>query len=128
MEILIVIDSSFLLHSFNLGINFTSCLEELAIPYKLIVPRSVIEELETLASKRKKFASLAIEVMKRYATVVESECEGNVDDCVLKTALDYSAKVVATTDLELKKKAWQQGLSVLYIRGKSRYELADPSR
>ncbi|MFW9994008.1 MAG: PIN domain-containing protein [Candidatus Odinarchaeota archaeon] len=123
----IIIDSSFLLHTFSLGLNFTACLDAMAISYELFIPRSVITELENLTMKRKKYARLALQVAKKHSMIVESHCTAiSVDECVLKTANELKAGAIATTDHELKKKAWQQGLSVLYIRGKSRYELTGP--
>lgn len=115
-----------MLHTFNFGMNFTSCLDELSISYELLVPKAVVNELQKLKKKGYRNANLALKIIERFTRTINTNCDTiSVDDCVIATAKEQQCSIIATTDLELKKKARNEGFNVLYIRNKSRYELMD---
>ena len=106
--------------------NFTDCLERLAVPHELLVPAAVVSELLKLQKKGQKHSKVALKIIEKFVHIVNIPCNDlSVDDCILSTAEELKCSVIATTDSELKMRAIKKGFRVMYIRGKSRYEISD---
>ena len=122
----VVLDTNALLLPYQLGINIEKELTRLLGICRIIVPTSVIKEAEKLASSDGSVAmaaKLGLNIVrKRDFQIVETIYNG--DDGVMDVAVKTNAAIV-TNDKELKKKAREMGLPVIYVRGESRLEIEE---
>lgn len=106
----------------------THIIEALESSYSIIIPRSVLRELEKLEKTAprptvSRAARRTIDFLSSrridYA-VVESRVPDNVDDDIVALALDLKAKgarvVVATSDRGLRRRLRSHGVPTLYYR------------
>ncbi|KAA0005338.1 MAG: hypothetical protein FE045_05270 [Thermoplasmata archaeon] len=122
----VVLDTNALLLPYQLGMNIEKELTRLLGICRIIVPTSVIKEAEKLASSNGSVAmaaKLGLNIVrKRDYQIVETLYDG--DDGVMDVAVKTNAAIV-TNDKELKKKAKEMGLPVIYVRGESRLEIEE---
>ena len=122
----VVLDTNALLLPYQLGMNIEKELTRLLGICRIIVPTSVIKEAEKLASSNGSVAmaaKLGLNIVrKRDYQIVETLYDG--DDGVMDVAVKTNAAIV-TNDKELKKKARDMGLPVIYVRGESRLEIEE---
>ena len=96
-------------------------LEKILPSYKLLVPSAVLEELSRIKNRSKGKTRIAATVAIKIATsspfnVLEMEQKSGetVDDSLLR--LSGKSRVLCTNDRELRRKAREQNINVVYLR------------
>ncbi|KAA0000775.1 MAG: hypothetical protein FE047_00790 [Thermoplasmata archaeon] len=122
----VVLDTNALMMPYQFGINLEKELTRLLGMCRIIVPVTVVEEMERLAEKGGKVgraAQLGLSIIKKRGfRLMETENRG--DDGVIETALKMEAAIV-TNDKELKKKAKELQLPIIYLREGEKLELEE---
>ena len=115
---MVILDTNGLMVPAEFGVDIFSELAALDFD-EWIVPSGVVRELESIASrgrgKGKGAARVALSLLDRCRIVVT---EGNVDDSILKLAIESKAAVF-TNDSELRKRLRDRGVKVVYLRQRS---------
>ena len=116
----VVIDTNFFMVPFQFNVDVISELEKSLPSYKLTTPSFVINELKGLKrnnkGKTRLNANLALKLANsskieiKDISLLENE---TVDDALLRVS-----EVLATNDIELKKRAKDKGITVAYLRQK----------
>ena len=116
----VVIDTNFFMVPFQFNVDVISELEKLLPSYNLTTPSFVINELKGLKNnnkgKTRMNANLALKLANsskveiKDISLLENE---TVDDALLRVS-----EVLATNDIELKKRAKDKGITVAYLRQK----------
>lgn len=116
----VVIDTNFFMVPFQFNVDVIDELEKLLPSYKLTTPQFVINELKGLKHNKNNTirlnASLALKLANSSNIEIKdiSLNEGEtVDDALLRVS-----EVLATNDIDLKKRAKNKGISVVYLRQK----------
>lgn len=116
----VVIDTNFFMVPFQFNVDVIDELEKLLPSYKLTTPQFVINELKGLKHNKNNTirlnSSLALKLAKSSNIEIKdiSLNEGEtVDDALLRVS-----EVLATNDIDLKKRAKNKGISVVYLRQK----------
>lgn len=116
----VVIDTNFFMVPFQFNVDVIDELEKLLPSYKLTTSQFVINELKGLKHNKNNTirlnASLALKLAKSSNIEIKdiSLNEGEtVDDALLRVS-----EVLATNDIDLKKRAKNKGISVVYLRQK----------
>jgi len=118
----VLLDSNFLFLPISRGINIVDEVENLLnSKVEFLVLKPVIDELEKIASKKrglklKKQAQFALKLSEKFSKLNFNNCS-NVDDCLVKAAVKLKC-LVATGDMELRKKLRKVGVPVIYPRKK----------
>ena len=117
----VVIDTNFFMVPFQFNVDVISELEKLLPSYKLTTPSFVINELKGLKrnnkGKTRLNANLALKLANsskveiKDISLLENE---TVDDALLRVS-----EVLATNDIELKKRAKAKGITIVYLRQKN---------
>ena len=122
----VVLDTNALMMPYQFGINIERELLKLLGMCRIIIPMTVVEEITRLSKEKGEIgraAMLGLSIMqKRGFRLMESDQDG--DDGVLEAALKVEAAIV-TNDKELKKKAKELQLSIIYLRGENRLEIEE---
>ncbi|MGA3406024.1 MAG: PIN domain-containing protein [Candidatus Bathyarchaeia archaeon] len=127
MPVKVILDSNFLMVPFQFHVDIFEELEYL-LQKKIdfIVPSSVKLELTGISSRGGEGAaeaSLALQLASRCRVVdVTLQPHETVDDAIVKAAQKLGA-VVATNDIELKKRLRDINVPVVYLREKSKLEV-----
>lgn len=127
MPIKVVLDSNFLMIPFQFNLDVFQEIEYLLQKkVDFIVPSAVKNELTGISARGGEGAaeaSLALQLASR-CRVVEVTLDENetVDDAIVKSSQKLGA-VVATTDIELKKRLRAINIPVVYLRDKSKLEV-----
>ncbi|HUO42978.1 MAG TPA: PIN domain-containing protein [Methylomirabilota bacterium] len=127
MPVKVILDSNFLMAPFQFHVDVFEELEYL-LQKKIdfIVPSAVKLELTTISSRGGEGAaeaSLALQLASRCRVVdVNLQPNETVDDAILKAAQKLTA-VVATNDIELRKRLRDINVPVVYLRDKSKLEV-----
>lgn len=122
----VILDTNALMMPYQFGINIEKELTRLLGICRIIVPRAVVEEIQKLSEQDGEIAraaTLGLSIIKKRGFRL-MECESRGDDGVLETAIKLDAAIV-TNDRELKKKAKDLQLSIIYLRGENRLELEE---
>lgn len=127
MPVKVILDSNFLMAPFQFHIDIFEELEYLLQKkVDFIVPSSVKLELTSISSRGGEGAaeaSLALQLASRCRVVdVTLQPQETVDDAIVKAAQKLGA-VVATNDIELKKRLRDINVPVVYLREKSKLEV-----
>ena len=116
----VVIDTNFFMVPFQFNVDIITELEKLLPSYNLTTPSFVINELKGL--KRNKNAKIRLNANLALKLANSSKVEikdisllenETVDDALLRVS-----EVLATNDIELKKRARKKGITVAYLRQK----------
>ncbi len=122
----VVLDTNALMLPYQFGINIEKELSRLLGVCRIIVPRTVVEEMEKLAEQGGEVgraAKLGLSIIKKRGfRLMETESKG--DDGVLETALKMDAAIV-TNDKELKRRAKELKLPIIYLRGENKLEMEE---
>ncbi|HEC88198.1 MAG TPA: hypothetical protein ENI52_02660 [Thermoplasmata archaeon] len=122
----VVLDTNALMMPYQYGINIEKELTRLLGICRIIVPRTVVEEIEKLSEEEGKIgraAKLGLSIIKKRGfRLMETENMG--DDGVLETAIKMDAAIL-TNDKELKNKARELNLPIIYLRGGTRLEMEE---
>ncbi len=127
MPVKVVLDSNFLMIPFQFNLDVFQEIEYLLQKkVDFIVPSAVKSELTGISARGGEGAaeaSLALQLASR-CRVVEVTLDENetVDDAIVKSSQKLGA-VVATTDIELKKRLRAINVPVVYLRDKSKLEV-----
>ena len=116
----VVLDANALMMPFQFSINIDLELERLLGAFEMVVPSSVIVELERLATRQN--ASEAKGALRLAAKYRTHAIEGTRDDAVLAAAVELGA-VLLTNDAGLRRRARAAGLRTICLRGRSHLEL-----
>ncbi len=121
-EYIFVCDTSFLLAIVERRL-FDQLIEKY-LPFKLLVPESVMGELDRLSrsgGRRMKVSILKkiMEAEQEFFEVVRSR-SNKADEDVILIALDIGG-IVATADREVRRRALEKGLKTLFIRDSELY-------
>lgn len=127
MPVKVILDSNFLMVPFQFNIDIFQEIEYLLQKkVDFIVPSSVKLELTGISSRGGEGASeasLALQLASRCRVVeVSLQPQETVDDAIIKAAQKLGA-VVATNDIELKKKLGEIHVAVIFMRDKSKLEI-----
>lgn len=105
----VILDTNALLWQFRTNVDIEKELNRLLGGYKIIIPSSVLLELESLKDR---YVGAARKLAKRYR-VVATELKG--DESIINLALEHQALVV-TNDKELRKRLRGRGVTVIFMR------------
>ena len=116
----VVIDTNFFMVPFQFNVDVITELEKLLPSYKLTTPSFVINELKGLKNNNKGKIRLNANLALKLANSSKVEIKDisllkneTVDDALLRVS-----EVLATNDIELKKRAKDKGITVAYLRQK----------
>ena len=116
----VVIDTNFFMVPFQFNVDIITELENLLPSYKLTTPSFVINELKGLKKNNKGKIRLNANLALKLANSSKVEIKDislleneTVDDALLRVS-----EVLATNDMELKKRAKAKGITVVYLRQK----------
>ena len=116
----VVIDTNFFMVPFQFNVDIITELENLLPSYKLTTPSFVINELKGLKNNSKGKIRLNANLALKLANSSKVEIKDislleneTVDDALLRVS-----EVLATNDIELKKRAKDKGITVAYLRQK----------
>ena len=117
----VVIDTNFFMVPFQFNVDIITELEKLLPSYKLTTPSFVINELKGLKRNNKGKIRLNANLALKLANSSKVEIKDislleneTVDDALLRVS-----EVLATNDIELKKRAKAKGITVVYLRQKN---------
>ena len=128
MPVRVLLDSNFLMIPMALHIDvFEEVQNLLGKKVEFILIKPVYEELRRLSrregSKVGRQAAYALELAKRCKMKnVELKASESIDDAIAGVAKDTGI-MVATTDLELKKRLRNINVPVIYVRERSRLKV-----
>ena len=116
----VVIDTNFFMVPFQFNVDVITELENSLPSYKLTTPSFVINELKGLKNNNKGKIRLNANLALKLANSSKVEIKDislleneTVDDALLRVS-----EVLATNDIELKKRAKDRGITVAYLRQK----------
>lgn len=116
----VVIDTNFFMVPFQFNVDIIDELEKALPSYKLTTPIFIINELKGLKRNNKGKIRLNADLALKLANssnieIKDISLENNetVDDALLRVS-----EVLATNDIELKKRARKKGITVAYLRQK----------
>jgi hypothetical protein len=116
----ILLDTNFLIDLGRFGVSIDEIDRLINERHELAVLRSVVNELKTIAGgqqQESKFAKLALMLIDlRAVKIIESE--NRADDAVIELATKDKDVIVATNDVELKKKLKDLGVRTICLRSK----------
>lgn len=122
----VVLDTNALMMPYQFGINIEKEINRLLGICRIIVPHTVIEEMERLAERggeTGRAAQLGLSIIRKKGfRLMETENKG--DDGILETAIKIEGAVV-TNDKGLKERAKELQLPVIYMRGGSKLEIEE---
>jgi len=117
----VVIDTNFFMVPFQFNVDVITELEKLLPSYKLTTPSFVINELKGLKKNNKGKIRLNANLALKLANSSKVEIKDislleneTVDDALLRVS-----EVLATNDIELKKRAKAKGITIVYLRQKN---------
>lgn len=116
----VIYDTNFLMSVIKFRLDLFNELQlVLNEPYDNIILSSVIDELKYFAkgtSKASKEAKLSLRLIDSENFHVVKSPKGNVDDAIVTVA--GKGSVVATNDMELRKRLKSKGVKTIYLRAK----------
>jgi len=114
----VIIDTNGLMIPGQFGVDIFSELERLGFD-SFLVARASVKELENIYThgrgRHKRAAKIALELLDR-CTIIEKE--GKADDIIAEMAVEEKAAVL-TNDAELKKRLFNRGVTIVYLRDKT---------
>ena len=116
----VVIDTNFFMVPFQFNVDIITELENTLPSYKLTTPSFVINELKGLKKNNKGKTRLNANLALKLANSSKVEIKDislleneTVDDALLRVS-----EVLATNDIELKNRAKNKGITIVYLRQK----------
>ncbi len=116
----VVIDTNFFMVPFQFNVDIITELEKILPSYKLTTPSFVINELKGLKKNSKGKVRLNANLALKLANSSKVEIKDislleneTVDDALLRVS-----EVLATNDIELKNRAKDKGITIVYLRQK----------
>ncbi len=106
---------------FEFSIDLEKELTRLLGSFQLVVPTSIIKELEFLSKNakgsKKTKAKASLKLIKKFNTINSNEKRG--DDSILYVAKKTNG-IVVTNDKELKNRLKEIAISVIFLRAKKK--------
>lgn len=122
MKKIVIIDTNGLMIPGQFGLDIFSELGRLGFD-SFIVANACVKELEKIIAsgrgKDKMAAKIAISLLDRCAIIEES---GFADDAIVEMAVGMKASVL-TNDAELKKRLCSKGVTIVYLRDRTRLSI-----
>lgn len=116
----VLLDTNFLIDLGRFGVSIDEIDRLINERHELVVLRSVMNELKSIAGGQQeeaKFAKVALMLIDlRGAKIIESE--KRTDEAVVEVASKDKDAIVATNDIELKKKLKDMDVRTIYLRSK----------
>ena len=116
----VVIDTNFFMVPFQFNVDIITELENKLPSYKLTTPSFVINELKGLKNNNKGKVRLNANLALKLANSSKVEIKDislleneTVDDALLRVS-----EVLATNDIDLKNRAKNKGITIVYLRQK----------
>ena len=109
----VILDTNALMMPFEININLERELDRLLGAYEILVPSSIVDELKKL-SEKDKAASSALTLAERY-NIINTSKKG--DFSIVHLAKELKA-VVVTNDKILRKILRNEGIQLIFLRGK----------
>ena len=116
----VVIDTNFFMVPFQFNVDIITELEKILPSYKLTTPSFVINELKGLKKNNKGKIRLNANLALKLANSSKIEIKDislleneTVDDALLRVS-----EVLATNDIDLKNRAKNKGITIVYLRQK----------
>lgn len=117
----VIIDTNGLMIPGQFGVDIFSELERLGFD-SYLVPSASVRELEKIYSaggKGRAAAKIALSLLDRCVII---EKNGFTDDIIINMAIEMNAAVL-TSDIELKKRLCSKGVTIVYLREKTRLSI-----
>ena len=105
----VILDTNALLWQFRSNLDIEKELNRLLGTYEIIIPSSVLLELENVKDR---YVKAARKLVERYQ-IIATELKG--DESIISLAQALQAMVV-TNDKELRKRLKEQGVTVIFMR------------
>jgi len=122
----VLLDSSFILSSVQLGVDAMRMLEDsLCGKLEPFLLSETLGELKTISARRGKKgreAQLALKIVERYPVFSDTERATTVDEAIVKAAAQLGC-IVATNDMRLKRKLRASGVAVAFLHRNKRMEV-----
>ena len=122
----VLLDSSFILSSVQLGVDAMRMLEDsLCGKLEPFLLSETLGELKTISARRGKKgreAQLALKIVERYPVFSDTERATTVDEAIVKAAAQLGC-IVATNDMRLKRKLRASGVAVAFLHRDKRMEV-----
>jgi len=115
----VYLDTNFLIDLIRFKISLEEIGELVNEPYQLALLNLVMKELKKISSSKTKesgYVKIALELLKPKNIGIVKTKEKNADRAMLSLA-DESA-IIATNDVELRKKLKNLGIKTIYLRSK----------
>ena len=126
-EKIVILDTSAILSFFEFSIGFEAEFLRLLGRYSIVIPSTVIEELNKLSElgkgKKKINAKSALKLVKTFEVVTTQG--STVDDSIVNIAEKLNA-IVFSNDKEIRKAAKSKGLKTIILRSKKYLVLEEP--
>ena len=120
----VILDSSAIMMCFEFSVDLEKELTRLLGSYHIVIPSSIIRELEFLSKngkgKKKMKAKASLKLAERYESIDVDE--KNADDSLVELARRMNG-VVVTNDKELRKRLKEHLLHVVFLRAKKKLVL-----
>ncbi|MHA1911069.1 MAG: type II toxin-antitoxin system VapC family toxin [Candidatus Kariarchaeaceae archaeon] len=120
---IILFDTNFLL-PFPKNINLEKELDRVFPGGKIIILNFILDELKGLAKEKGSIgrsAKLGLQLAHKWTNIVLDAEGPTVDDRLVAAAQTLNA-IIATNDKDLRKKAKQKGIPVIFVKGHSHFE------
>tara|TARA_B100000161_G_C33500909_1_gene391648 strand:- start:120 stop:500 length:381 start_codon:yes stop_codon:yes gene_type:complete len=120
----IIVDSCGWVAIIDANINFELELERMFGTFQLVLLDTVDNELNNLESSRPRRKSLLLEMLRNKSNLVPGTLNSHTDDQIFELACSDSYSVL-TIDKILKKRLYQQGISVIEVAKNNHLRLID---
>ena len=120
----IIVDSCGWVAIIDANINFEVELERMFGTFQLVLLDTVDNELNNLESSRPRRKSLLLEMLRNKSNLVSGTLNLHTDDQIFELACSDSYSVL-TIDKILKKRLYQQGISVIEVAKNNHLRLID---
>lgn len=122
-EKIVILDSNAIMMLFEFNINLDEELKRLIGNYKIIIPKTIYNELKFLSENGKENKRLkakpALDLIKNFKLV---DADGKPDDSLIILAKKYNG-IIVTNDKKLRKDIKNNSLKTIYLRNKSKLVL-----
>ncbi|BBG24201.1 PIN domain-containing protein [Sulfuracidifex tepidarius] len=123
----VLLDTNILLYIYEGFDPFLSILERFDYKPDFFIHSAVVNELTTLKGREKGFSmnariNVAMAYLDKFSNMwkkLDLPCSGKVDNCLIETASKMNF-VLMTNDREMKQRALEKGVRVLYVQGKGK--------
>jgi len=115
---MVVLDTNFVTLPAQFGVDIFCEISEKIPGARLVTVSQVVDELKRLDKKGR----VGLSLIKKFGVKVVKK-EGGTDDALLELA-DENKGVLCTNDKELKKRALEKKIAVMFMRKKKILELA----